>query len=119
MTVTPDDQDRTYGDPVGSYSKVVTGFVNNENPSTASGYTAPTCTSAYTASTPVASSQLTISCSGGSADNYSFDTSKTAKLTISKATLTVTPDDQDRTYGDPVGSYSKVVTGFVNNENPS
>src|SRR4029079_10609510 len=121
LTVTPDDQFRTYGDPVGSYSRTVTGFVNSQGPeatTTAAGYIAPSCTSDYSPTTPVANSPRTITCSGGAADNYSFDYSKTAKLYIAKAVLTVTPDDQNRTYGDPVGSYSRTVTGFVNNQGP-
>src|SRR5207244_4333509 len=102
LTVTPDDQYRTYGDPVGSYSRTVTGFLNGQGPestTTAAGYTAPSCTSSYTATTPVASSPLTISCSGGAADNYSFVTSAPPNLSVTKAVLTVTPDDQYRTYG--------------------
>src|SRR5207253_3150264 len=122
LTVTPDNQNRTYGDPVGSYSRTVTdiGSAHGRSPSTTlfRSYTAPSCTSDYSPTTPVANSPRTISCSGGAADNYSFDYSKTAKLYIAKAVLTVTPDNQNRTYGDPVGSYSRTVTGFVNSQGP-
>jgi uncharacterized repeat protein (TIGR01451 family) len=101
LTVTPDDQYRTYGDPVGSYSKTVSGFVYGQDATTAAGYVAPTCNSAYTSTTPVTSSPLTITCSGGSANNYSFDTSKTAKLYISKKTLHVIAEDNTVQYSDP------------------
>ena len=60
--VTPTDESRTYGDPVGSYGFGVTGFVNGEDASTAAGYTAPVCSSAYSPTTPVSASPLTITC---------------------------------------------------------
>src|SRR5204862_376542 len=68
----------------------VTGFQNGQNAGTASGYSAPSCTSDYTTTTTVAQSPRTISCSGGSADNYSFDTSATANLTIANASFALT-----------------------------
>lgn len=82
LTVTPDGQSRVYGDPAPTYGSTVTGFILGEDATTAAGYTAPNCTSSYTSTTPVASSPLTISCSGGSASDYTFDTSATAQLTI-------------------------------------
>ena len=75
LTVTPDARSRTYGQAVPTYTFGVTGFVNGETTGTAAGYEAPSCTSGYTPSTPVAGSPLTITCSGGSATNYAFDTS--------------------------------------------
>ena len=119
LVVTPTDESRTYGDPVGSYGFGVTGFVNGEDASTAAGYTAPVCSSAYSPTTPVSASPLTITCVAGSADNYVFDVTATASLTIDPATLVVTPTDESRTYGDPVGSYGFGVTGFVNGEDAS
>ncbi|MDX6481457.1 MAG: hypothetical protein QOG85_1967, partial [Gaiellaceae bacterium] len=117
LTVTPDPQSRTYGQAAPSYTFSVTGFKNGQNAGTASGYSAPSCTSDYTTTTTVAQSPRSISCSGGSADNYSFDTSATASLTVSKASLTVTPDPQSRTYGQAAPSYTFSVTGFVNGQN--
>ncbi len=117
LTVTPDPQSRSYGQAVPSYTFSVTGFQNSENAGTASGYSSPSCTSDYTHNTTVAQSPRTISCSGGSADNYSFDESATANLTVSKASLTVTPDPQSRTYGQAAPSYTFSVTGFQNSEN--
>ena len=83
LTVTPDAKSVNFGDSVPTYTFTVTGFKFSETSSTAASYVAPTCTSSYTSSTPVSSSPLTISCSGGSATNYSFTTSATANLTIS------------------------------------
>ena len=105
LTVTPDNQAITYGAtaPGASfYTASVTGFVNNETSANAAGYVAPVCTSAYTASTPVSGSPLDITCSGGSADNYTFNTTAKAALAIGKAdqaTLTIT-GPATKTYGD-------------------
>jgi hypothetical protein len=115
LTVTPDAQSMTYGDPVPAYTFSVIGFKNSENAGTAAGYVAPACSSDYAPSTPVANSPRNISCSGGSADNYSFSYN-TAQLTIAKATLTVTPDAKSMTYGDPVPVYTFGVAGFKNSE---
>ena len=64
--------------------------MNGEDAGSAAGYVAPSCTSAYTTTTPAASSPLPITCSGGAADNYAFNTAATAELTIGRATSTVT-----------------------------
>src|SRR5437763_14515366 len=114
LTVTPDDAHRTYGAPVGIYRRTVTGFVNIQGPeatTTAAGYTAASCTSDYSPTTPVANSPGRMSVVEGEGDNFGSDYTATAKLYIAKAVLTVSPDAQNRTYGDPVGTYSRTVTG--------
>jgi hypothetical protein len=83
LTVTPDAQSVNYGDAAPSYTATVTGFVVGEDASTASDYVAPICSSSYTPTTNVSASPLTISCSGGSAADYTFDTSATSILTVS------------------------------------
>ena len=119
LTATPDAKSRTYGEAAPSYTSQSTGFLFGEDASTASGYVAPGCTSAYTSTTAVSAGPLTISCSGGSADNYTFDTSATAALTIAKKSLTVTPDAKSRTFGDAAPTYTFQVTGFVSGEDAS
>lgn len=89
LSVTPDAKSRTFGQAVPTYSFSVTGFVNAETADTAAGYQTPTCTSAYTVATNVADSPLSISCSGGQADNHTFDY-QPASLTIVKADQTIT-----------------------------
>ena len=83
LVVTPDAKSRTYGQAAPTYTFGVTGFQNSETAATAAGYVAPTCTSDYTATTPVSASPRTISRSGGSANNYTFNTTATAQLTNS------------------------------------
>jgi|GEM_PF-2044106 len=116
VTVSPDPQTVAYGDAAPSYTLNVTGFANGQSTGSAAGYSAPVCSSSYTSATTVASSPLTITCSGGSADDYTFDTSGTADLTVGKAILTTTPDAQRRTYGEGAPSYTLDVTGFVNGD---
>ncbi len=118
LVVTPDPVGVTFGDPVPAYPFTVTGFVAGEDAGTAAGYVAPTCTSAYTAATPVAASPLTITCSGGSADNYTFDTTATAALTISnaaQAALVLTGTSSPAVYGDTqaLGTTGGSGTGAV------
>ena len=117
LLVTPDPQSRTYGQAAPAYTFGVTGFQNSENAATADGYSLPTCSSDYLPTTPVASSPRTISCTAGTADNYTFDVTATALLTVSPATLVVTPDPQSRTYGQAAPAYTFGVTGFQNSEN--
>ena len=90
LTVTPNSKAVTYGDAIPAYTFTVTGFVNSESEGTAAGYVAPTCSSDYTSATPVLDSPRPINCSGGSANNYSFDTTATADVTISQASSTTT-----------------------------
>lgn len=83
LTVTPDDQTITYGDPVpaaGFFTFNVNGFVNGESTSAGS-YIAPECTTDYVAGDPAGSYDIT--CTGGSMDNYEF--------AYDTATLTVDP----------------------------
>ena len=94
LTVTPDDQAITAGSAVpdaGFYTFELSGFVNDETAADAAGYLAPTCTSAYTTTTPASPPTLPITCSGGSAANYTFDTSATAPLTVAAYDDAVAP----------------------------
>jgi hypothetical protein len=114
LTVTPDAQNMTYGDPVPTtYTFNVTGFKNSETAGTAAGYVMPACSSDYAPTTPIADSPRTISCSGGSADNYAFDTSATAELTIDPKAASVTPDAASKTYGDPDPAFTGTLSGFL------
>jgi hypothetical protein len=88
LTVTPDSQTVVYGSPAPTYTFTVTGFVDGDTATTAAGYHAPVCTSSYTSTTDVGANPV-ITCSGGSATDYTF-LYKTAIVTITPATPTVT-----------------------------
>jgi len=84
LTATVGDHARTYGAANPEFPVSVLGFVNGETASTADSYVAPTASTSATTSTAVGTATITIS--GGSATNYSFNTSDTGTLTINKAT---------------------------------
>ncbi len=112
---------------VGNYSKIyrennpaftvdVTGFVNGEN-STAAGYQAPTAICSANASSNVG--DYTISLIGGAAENYSFNTSDTATLTINRKSLNNVQVDAiaDQAYTGSTINPTVVVTDGLNTLN--
>ena len=76
-----------------SYLKTYSGFKNGQSSSSTSfttGLTPPTCVAAsFTTSTSVSASPLSITCSGGVSNNYTFTYTSTSDLTITKATPTL------------------------------
>jgi hypothetical protein len=122
LTVTPADLSVTYGDAAPDaafYPYSISGFITGEDETNADGYTAPTCGSAYADGDAVGTTAIT--CTGGSATNYTVDVTASGTLTIDPATITVTPDTPSTiTYGDGTPTpLSFVVTGFVNGESDS
>src|SRR5439155_1472647 len=104
-----------YGAANPAFTHVTTGFKNSEHESDLT--TAPSCTSAASASSPVPG-PYDITCSGGAAGNYDFSY-VTGHLTLTKAHLTVTADDQSREYGAANPAFTHVTTGFKNSEHES
>jgi hypothetical protein len=78
--------------------------------------TTPTCITAYTNTTPVASSGIATTCSGAVAANYSFTYSPGA-ITINRKGLTVTASSHTVTYGDATPTVTPSYSnGFVNSQ---
>ena len=95
LSVTADNKSVIYGEEAPTYTVTITGFVNNEDKSVLTEM--PIATSAYVAGTTGVSS-LDITCSGGSATNYSFEYHK-GTLTVEKADPTFTaPSAKSLTY---------------------
>ncbi|ADY14311.1 YDG domain-containing protein [Sphaerochaeta globosa] len=84
LTATVGNHTKIYGQANPSFTVNVTGFVNGETASTAGDYVAPIASTAATTTTDTGNYEISIS--GGSATNYSFNTSDTGTLTINKAT---------------------------------
>src|SRR5207248_10685094 len=82
-----------------------------------SGESAPSCHTA--AVVPPNAGSYTIRRSPCTTLFRSFDTSKTATLTVDKVTLTVTPADKEISYGQDDPAFTSVLTGFVNGETAS
>jgi hypothetical protein len=106
LAVMPDAKSLAFGSSIPTYSFTYQGLVNGENATSAqftTGLTAPTCTNAtYSTSTSVAQSPLTISCTGGIAANYLFNTTATSILTITRAspTISISLSTPTPTYGE-------------------
>ncbi len=112
LVVVPDAKAVSYGSPVPQYTAVVSGWRNGESPLTnPAGLVMPVCGSSY-APGDNAGSVSTVVCTGGDAENYSFDTSRSAQVTVGRAPLMVTADAKSVTYGQAVPSYTASITGF-------
>src|SRR5207248_8944210 len=96
----------------------LTGFKNSETLATSGVTGAASCTTLADAFSPVASA-FTIDCAQGTlaAGNYDFSTFVAGHLTITKAHLTVTADNQSRLYGNANPSFSYHLNGIKPSEN--
>jgi hypothetical protein len=119
LAVIPDSKTVTFGASAPTYSFTYQGFVVSENSSSSSfitGLIAPTCSaSSYSTSSEVSASPMQITCSGGSATNYTFDYSSTSSLTIVKDTLTLSNfSNVPKNFGDsPFTVTAPTVTASV------
>ncbi len=114
LTATADDQTKTYGDVNPGFSLAFTGFVNGDNSSVLDVLPSRSTTATTTSD----AGTYEISVSGGSDDNYNY-VYQNGTLTIEKATLTATADDQSKIYGEANPGFSLSFSGFVNGENSS
>lgn len=111
LSVTADDQSIIYGDALPALTQTITGFVNGEDETVLD--VVPTISTTATA-TSDAGVYITSS-SGGSDINYTF-TYTDGALTINKAALTATADDQTKVYGEANPALTFIYSGFVNGE---
>jgi hypothetical protein len=89
LTLVPSPVSVTYGNPTPSLSFSVTGLKYGESLSTITGYSAPSCTTAYTTTTSVLQSPVAVTCSGGSSTSYTFTAGTANSLTITPKALSV------------------------------
>jgi len=113
LTVTADNQSRTYGAANPTLTGSLSGLQNGDNIS------ATYATSADTNS-PIGSYPITVSVADpdGKLVNYSVTTNE-GSLTVGAALLTVTANNQTRFYGAANPTLDSIITGFVNGENAS
>ncbi len=111
LTVTADDQSKTYGDANPSLTLTYSGFQNGDDETSLT--TAPTASTTANATSSVGT--YVITASGGVDDNYTFSYTD-GTLTVNQATLTVTADDQSKTYGDANPSLTLTYSGFQNGD---
>ena len=121
LTVTADDQSMTYGgSSLPTLTDTITGYMNGEGSGVISGSASlSTSATAYngTAGSGSNAGAYTITAGNGtlSAANYDF-TPVNGTLTVNKATLTVTADNQTRLYGAANPTFTETVSGYQNGD---
>ncbi|MCC9065454.1 MBG domain-containing protein [Flavobacterium piscisymbiosum] len=111
LTITADDQTKVYGEVNPTLTASYSGFVNGDTATNLT--TAPTITTTALDASPVGT--YTITASGAVSDNYDF-TYVNGNLTITKALLTITADDQTKVYGEVNPTLTVSYSGFVNGD---
>ena len=101
----------TYGGTVPSLTATYSGFVNGDNASSLS--TQPTVSTTATSASPAGAYPITAS--GAVDPNYTI-TYTAGTMTVGKATLTVTANNQSMPLGGPLPAFTVSYTGFVNGD---
>ena len=114
LTVTANNQSRTYGAPNPTFTYTLSGFVNGETSTVISGAAAATTTAA--ASSGAGTYAITPTVGTLSASNYSFGPFVNGTLTVNKASLTATADNQTKIYGTANPTLTISYSGFVNGD---
>ncbi len=116
LTITADNQAKTYDGTVFSgFTVTYSGFVNSETQSNLSG----SLTFSGDATTETVAGTHTITPGGFTSDNYAI-TFTDGSLEITRATLTITADNQTKVYdGTVFSSFTASYDGFVNSETQS
>ena len=113
LTITANDQSKVYGAALPTLTASYTGLISEDTPSAISG---------LVLSTPaMASSNVggyAITASGATSGNYNI-TLDPGTLTITKAPLTITANDQSKIYGASLPTLTAGYTGLVNEDGPS
>ncbi len=112
LKVTADNQSSTYGQALPALTVSYTGFTNGDNH--ASLTTAATASTTATAASP-AGCLATINASGAVDPNYTI-TYTAGTLTISKAPLTITANNQSSNQGQAIPALTVSYNGFTNGD---
>jgi gliding motility-associated-like protein len=111
VTITADNQSKSYGDANPTLTVTYSGLVNGDT--AASLTTIPTITTTSAITSPVGLYPITAS--GAVSPNYTF-TYVDGTLTVNPVILTVTADNQTKVYGDANPALTFTYTGFVNGD---
>ena len=111
LTMTADNQSKAYGAALPALTVSYSGFVNGDTASSLT--TPPVVTTTGTASSAVGTYPITAS---GAVDaNYTISY-VAGTLTINKAGLTITANDQSKVYGAALPALTVSYSGFVNGD---
>lgn len=114
LTITANNASMTYGGTVPALTVSYTGFVNGDNSSSLT--TQPTASTTATPTSPAATYPIT---AAGAVDpNYTF-TYQPGTMTVGKATLTVTANNQTMPLGGPLPTLTVGYSSWVNGDGPS
>ena len=111
LVVTADNKAKVYGSANPALTASFNGLVNGETVSALGG--ALTLSTTATSSSVVGNYPITVS--GLTSSNYAI-TFVSGELTVNKAALTVTADNQSKVYGTANPNLTATISGFVNNE---
>ncbi|HEY9002984.1 MAG TPA: MBG domain-containing protein [Mucilaginibacter sp.] len=111
LVITPNSISKVYGAAIPTLTANYSGLVGNDTPDSLN--VQPVLSTTATASSPIGT--YLISASGASDPNYNI-TYNTGNLTVTPATLTVTADDQTKTYGTANPTLTISYSGFVNGD---
>ena len=113
LTVTADGKSKVYGDVNPTLTTTVSGFVNGENLATSGVTGAGLASTSASRVTGVSSVAVTPAAGTLAASNYDFTTFIPGTLTITQRPVTVTADNQTKTYGNtnPVLTYTVAADG--------
>jgi gliding motility-associated-like protein len=111
LTITADNQTKTYGSANPTLTASYTGFVNGDSETS---LTTPATISTTADATSVVGS-YPITASGAVSSNYTINYVD-GSLSVTTATLTITADNQTKTYGSANPTLTLSFTGFVNGD---
>src|SRR5262249_26298149 len=97
LTITADNQAKVYGAALPTLTASYSGFVNGDTVASLSSQ--PTLTTTATTGSDVTGSPYSITASGAVDSDYSISYAN-GTLTVTPAALTITADNQTKTYGD-------------------
>jgi hypothetical protein len=110
LTITADNKTKVYGQPNPALTASYSGFVNGDTSAVVSGLTLST-----TATTGSGIGNYPITPSGATATNYTISY-VSGSLTVTRAPLTITADNQSKVYGQANPALTASYTGFVNGD---
>lgn len=111
LLASADDQQKVYGDSNPTLTITYTGFKNGDTKNELA--TIPTATCSATVTSPVGEYGITVT--EVMDDNYTLQY-QNGTLTVTKAPLTVRPDDKAKIYGEQNPTLTLTYSGFKNNE---
>ncbi|WP_264538480.1 MBG domain-containing protein [Flavobacterium sp. N1736] len=112
LAIAADNQTKVYGSANPTLTVTYTGFVNGDTE--ADLITLPITTT--TADTASSVGVYPITVSGATSNNYTIGYTSGATLTVTKANLTITADNQSKVYGDANPTLTASYSGFVNGD---